>query len=138
MDNNIWIELKDKNILYRNLILLKGYLLSNGHINVTQGTEIRIIKKSIQELLNDDFDAEFFNNNLSYLFDRKFLNSYTYLSLTISGVEYTENLITELSNLNEDEIEIIKNNNTDKLLKFLDITSKVASTISPLINLLKK
>nr|WP_315027955.1 hypothetical protein [uncultured Chryseobacterium sp.] len=132
---NVWVELKDRNNLYRNLILLKSYFLSNGHLNKNQATENSIIKKSIKELLEDDFDLDFYNNNVMFLFKEGMFDSYNYLALTTTGINHIEKLIDELGELSEEEIEIIRKSNTDKLAKFLDISSKFASTINPLISI---
>ncbi|MDP9959509.1 hypothetical protein [Chryseobacterium lathyri] len=133
---NVWAELKDKNNLYRNLILLKSYFLSNGHINVRQATENKVIKKSIKELLENDFDSDFYNKNLMFLFSEGIFDSYNYLALTTNGINHVEKLIDELGKLSEEEKEIIKKSNTDKLVKFLDISSKFASTVNPIITIL--
>ncbi|MFP3590658.1 hypothetical protein [Chryseobacterium sp. SIMBA_038] len=132
---NVWVELKDKNNLYRNLILLKSYFLSNGHIDVNQGTECTTIKKSIKELLEDDFDVNYFTKNVDFLLSEGIFNSYNYLGLTTYGINHVERLIDELGELSEEEKEIIKKSNTDKLAKFLDISSKFASTVNPIISI---
>lgn len=132
---NVWVELKDKNNLYRNLILLKSYFLSNGHIGVNQGTECTTIKKSIKELLEDDFDVNYFTKNVDFLLSEGIFNSYNYLGLTAYGINHVERLIDELGELSEEEKEIIKKSNTDKLSKFLDISSKFASTVNPIISI---
>ncbi|MDQ1162253.1 putative glutamine amidotransferase [Chryseobacterium sp. SORGH_AS 447] len=133
---NVWVELKDKNNLYRNLILLKSYFLSNGYINDYQETDSKRIEKSIKELLGDDFDVIYFRKNVEFLLSEGIFSSYNYLGLTTSGISYVEKLINELGKLSEEEKEIIKKSNTDKLIKFLGISSKFASTVNPIISIL--
>jgi len=132
---NVWVELKDKNNLYRNLILLKSYFLSNGHIDVNQGTDCTIIEKAIKELLEDDFDVIYFRKNVDFLLSEGIFKSYNYLGLTTFGINHVERLIDELGELSEEEKEVIKKSNTDKLAKFLDISSKFASTVNPIISI---
>lgn len=134
--SNIWLDLKNENNLYRNLILLKSYVLSNGHINQSNECERKVIKDSIKELLADKFDEDFFNNNIQFLLSQKIIGSINYTSLTTYGIQYVENLIDELSKLDNDEIEIIKKSNTEKIVKFLDISSKFATTGNTIINLI--
>ncbi|WBV53092.1 hypothetical protein [Chryseobacterium gambrini] len=132
---NVWVNLKDKNNLYRNLILLKSYFLSNGHMDVSQGTDCMKIKESIKELLEDDFEVNYFNKNLDFLLSEGIFKSYSYLGLTKIGINHVERLIDELNELSEEEKEIIKKSNTEKLAKFLDISSKFASTVNPIISI---
>ena len=134
--SNIWTELKDKNKLYRNLILLKSYSLSNGQIHKSNECSNVIIQKSIKELLNNDFEYNFYSSNVEFLLAQGIFESYNYLSLTTYGLQYVENLIDDLTLLTEEEVEIVKNQNNQKIINFLEISSKIGTTISPIINLI--
>ena len=134
--SNIWLDLKNENTLYRNLILLKSYALSNGHINEHNLCERSVVRNSIKELLENKFDDEFFSNNVTLLLSQNIITSINHTSLSSYGIQYVENLIDDLSKLDNEEIEIIKKSNTEKIVKFLDISSKLATTGNTIINLI--
>lgn len=125
------LKLIQERELYVHLILFKVYLNTKGRTDKVYSGNLT---KELTSLFESEFNREYFDTALQYLFTEGYTKYTSAQTLTVEGRRYFEQWIQEFAKLDESEKKLLNEKLPSKIKDFLGITKDAIVVIKTAVD----